>query len=59
MPITKLTEMIRRFADITLEDSNSVLSMDYGLKDGHAAEEHGTLKAVLSMCTEDNQEIGS
>lgn len=59
MPIIKQTEMTRRFADITLEGSSSVLSMGYGPKDGHAVEAHGMLKAVLLMFTEDNLGIGS
>lgn len=51
--------MTRRFADITLEGSSSVLSMGYGPKDGHVAEVHGIRKAVLLMFTEDNLGIDS
>jgi hypothetical protein len=46
MPIIKLTEMIRKCVRIILEDLNSALSMDCGLKDGLAAEHHGIHKGV-------------
>jgi hypothetical protein len=57
MQIIRLTEMKKRFVDITLEDLNSVRSMDCGLKDGHAAEDLGILKDAQLMFIEDNQGI--
>jgi|LauGreDrversion4_2_1035121.scaffolds.fasta_scaffold124845_2 hypothetical protein len=57
MLIIRLIETIKRYVDITLEDSNLVQNTHYGVKDGHAAEDLGINKAVLLMYTEDNQGI--
>ena len=50
-----MIEMTRRFVLITLEGSNSAVSMVYGLKDGPAAGMNGILQAVQLTFIEDNQ----
>jgi hypothetical protein len=57
MQIIRLIETTKRFVDIILEDLNLDQSMVCGLKDGHAAEELGILKAAQLMYTEANQGI--